>query len=261
MQDLFVGFPLVALAPCGLVFTHGAPAAEIDSLDDVEAASVSDVPAESIFDVMSLPVVGPLLWARSATPGTARRFLEAVGARVAIFGHDVVPSGYERIGDEQINLSTSFGVPDGNKYYLDVDLARRYEARGTTFADLVQEGNLGLMRAADKFDPRRNIRFSTYAAFWIRQALQRSLAHRQIRLPLYVAEDRRRVLRARRRLTMQHHREVSANELALASGLPLARVGVVQLLPDPPAKPRRGQPVAHEVRPHLQLLEHLRERF
>lgn len=127
LQDTFRGFPLVAVAPCGIVFTHGAPAAAIDSPDEVLAAKLDDLGVDAPPDIFSVPVIGPLLWARSAQTPVARRFLKAMGGRIAIFGHDVIPEGFERIGDEQMIVSTSFGVFDANKVYLDLDLSAHYK--------------------------------------------------------------------------------------------------------------------------------------
>ena len=73
-----------------------------------------------------MPVIGPLLWARSAPSEIARRFLAAMGGRVSVYGHDVIPEGFERVGEEQMIVSTSFGVADSNKVYLDLDLEARY---------------------------------------------------------------------------------------------------------------------------------------
>jgi hypothetical protein len=119
-------FALVAVAPCGAVFTHGAPAAAIRSLREIEAVTLDGHDYDSVMDILQVPVIGPILWARSASPATARRFLHALGGTISIYGHDVIPEGFERIGDEQIVVSTSFGVFDGNKVYLDLDLGARY---------------------------------------------------------------------------------------------------------------------------------------
>ncbi len=119
-------FALIALAPCGVVFTHGAPAATVSSVSEIEAADLEGYQNGRPLDILSVPVIGPILWSRSATPATARKFLNAVGGTVSVFGHDVIPSGFERIGDEQIVVSTSFGVFDTNKMYLDLDLSQRY---------------------------------------------------------------------------------------------------------------------------------------
>ncbi len=126
LRNILRELPLVAVAPCGAVFTHGAPAAEITSRAEVEAASLDDLSFDSPIDIFDIPVVGPLLWARSAPPEVARRFLRAMGGTVSIYGHDVIPEGFERVGDEQIVVSTSFGVFDRNKVYLDLDLAATY---------------------------------------------------------------------------------------------------------------------------------------
>jgi len=77
--------------------------------------------------VFEIPVVGPLLWARWAPADVARRFLEAMGGRVSVFGHEVKRTGFERIGNEQLVFSTSFGLPDERKVYLDLDLANAVE--------------------------------------------------------------------------------------------------------------------------------------
>lgn len=128
LQDAFKTFHLVGIAPCGVVFTHGAPAAELDSVADVEQADLSGAGWESPLDIFQEPVIGPILWARSASRDAARRFVHALGGRIAIFGHDVIPEGYECIGDEQMIVSTSFGVADAWKVYLDLDLGAQYHS-------------------------------------------------------------------------------------------------------------------------------------
>ena len=127
LQTVFRDFPLVAVTPCGIVFTHGAPAADIRSANEVIEARLDGADWESPLDIFDTPVVGPILWARSATAEVARRFLAAMGGRLSVFGHDVIPEGYECIGDEQMIVSTSFGVDDANKVYLQLDLAGHYE--------------------------------------------------------------------------------------------------------------------------------------
>ena len=128
LRALFRQLPLVAVAPCGAVFTHGAPAARISSSSEVERAEL-DVFAgmTSPIDILDVPVIGPILWARSAAPQVARRFVAALGGTISIYGHDVIPEGFERIGDEQIIVSTSFGICDHSKFYLDLDLGARYQ--------------------------------------------------------------------------------------------------------------------------------------
>jgi RNA polymerase primary sigma factor len=109
---------------------------------------------------------------------------------------------------------------------LVVSIAKRYQTQGITLGDLVQEGVLGLIRAAEKFDWRKGFKFSTYATWWIRQAVQRGVANkaRTIRIPVHVVEREQKVARARRELVATLERDPTPDEIAAHSKLPLNHV-------------------------------------
>ena len=176
-----------------------------------------------------------------------RMYLKEIG-RISLLSPEEELALSERVaaGDEDAKNELA-----ESNLRLVVSIAKRYVGRGLLFLDLIQEGNIGLMKAVDKFDSDKGYKFSTYATWWIRQAITRALADqaRTIRVPVHMVETINKMSRIQRQLTLELNREPSEEELAKKMGISVEKVREVIKISQEPVS--LETPIGEEDDSHL----------
>lgn len=186
-----------------------------------EAVLPTAVNNEEMGDLEDLPLSDPV-----------RMYLREIGKIPLLTSDDEVTLAK---GVEAGDLTCKDALVEAN-LRLVVSIAKKYIGRGMLFLDLIQEGNLGLIRAVEKFDYRKGYKFSTYATWWIRQAITRAIADqaRTIRIPVHMVETINKLIRVSRQLVQRLGREPSAEEIAAEMEIPSDRVEEIQRIAQEP---------------------------
>jgi RNA polymerase primary sigma factor len=206
-----------------------------DGADSARRAGTSDLVRIYLREIGKVPLL------------TAQDEVELAKAiEAGLFAQEMLAGGYEQAVGAGANVAElAMLAADGGRarqrlieanLRLVVSIAKRYIGRGMVFLDLIQEGNLGLIRAVEKFDYAKGYKFSTYATWWIRQAITRAIADqaRTIRIPVHMVETINKMARIQRQLHQDLGREPNPAEVAAEMGLPVDRVAEIQRIAQEP---------------------------
>lgn len=178
--------------------------------DDFDEPDFDDVETED--DVEDLNAIASEQYLDDVSDDSVRLYLREIG-KIPLLSSEEELELAQRVvaGDKKAKDK----MAEANMRLV-VSIAKRYSGRGLDFLDLIQEGNTGLLRAVEKFDPDKGFKFSTYATWWIRQAITRAIADqaRTIRIPVHMVETINKLLRTQRRMTQELNREPTIEELA-----------------------------------------------
>ena len=206
---------------------------DFEDLEDVEEIKLEDI------DVMNIEGV--------STDDPVRMYLREIG-RIPLLNYEEELDLAKRIleGDEEAKQKLA-----ESNLRLVVSIAKKYVGRGMLFLDLIQEGNMGLIKAVDKFDYTKGFKFSTYATWWIRQAITRAIADqaRTIRIPVHMVETINKLIRTSRHLLQQFGREPTPDEITKEMKMPGEKVMKIQKIAQDPVS--LETPIGEEDDSHL----------
>ena len=219
---------------------------EIDS-DEIEQSDVFPEGVEKEYEEKREDEPEILHSERGSAEDPVRMYLKEIGRIPLLSSEEEIELAKRmEMGDEEAKKKLS----EAN-LRLTVSIAKRYSGRGMQFLDLIQEGNLGLIKAVEKFDYRKGYKFSTYATWWIRQSITRAIADqaRTIRIPVHMVETMNRVNRTSRRLLQEYGREPTPEEIAVTMNLPVERILEVSKISQEPVT--LETPIGEEEDSHL----------
>ena len=211
---------------------------ELDPQPEAEPAAPE--PAEKVEDDLSVPE-------GISIDDPVRMYLKEIGKVPLLTAEEEIEIAKRlETGDEEAKKKLS----EAN-LRLVVSIAKRYVGRGMLFLDLIQEGNLGLIKAVEKFDYRKGFKFSTYATWWIRQAITRAIADqaRTIRIPVHMVETINKLIRVSRQLLQQYGREPTPEEIAKEMGISESKVREIIKIAQEPVS--LETPIGEEEDSHL----------
>ena len=253
MADVMVALDRADLPPEGLE-------AAVRALADQGIEVLDVAPEEVTLSSRGEPETSADTSRRATTSDLVRIYLREIGRvplltaedevelaksiEAGLFADDILTGGFvlsRGVGRSELELLIDEGVRAKQRLIeanlrLVVSIAKRYIGRGLVFLDLIQEGNLGLIRAVEKFDYTRGYKFSTYATWWIRQAITRAIADqaRTIRVPVHMVETINKLARVQRQLHQELGREATVDEVAAEMGIEPERVAEIQRIAQEP---------------------------
>ena len=212
--------------------------------EDDEEPDLNDEDEEDVPDVENIDLSIP---DSVSIEDPVRMYLKEIGKVPLLTAEEEIELAKKmELGDEEAKKK----LAEAN-LRLVVSIAKRYVGRGMLFLDLIQEGNLGLIKAVEKFDYRKGFKFSTYATWWIRQAITRAIADqaRTIRIPVHMVETINKLIRVSRQLLQELGREPTPDEIAEAMNMPVERVREILKISQEPVS--LETPIGEEEDSHL----------